>query len=429
MECKTTTIGAIPVDWDLKRVKDIFDVKTGTTPSTKKQEYWEDGTITWITPADMSKLDGISIKDSNRKVTKKALKENNLNLIPKKSIILSTRAPVGYVALNIEESTFNQGCKGLVPKNPDTTDTLFYSYYLLSKNNRLQQLSGGSTFKELAKDTLMKFDLPVPSIHEQRKIAEILSVTDQAIQKSDEIITKTERFKKGIMQKLLTRGIGHNEYKSTKIGEIPVDWNLVSLMEIADNESDIVAGPFGSNLKVSDYTKEGVPIIRLQNIERNQFVNKDIKFTSQEKAKELKYHSFKAGDIVLAKLGDPIGKTCLVPSFLKEGLIVADVVRIRPSSKKANKIFIEYVLNSVAVSNQFKMETIGSTRPRVNLSQVRKLKIPLPRLNEQEKIGEILLNVDKKLEFENKRKLKFEKVKKGLMNDFLTGHKRVKLDT
>src|SRR5215203_2749077 len=117
------------------------------------------------------------------------------------------------------------------------------------------------------------------------------------------------------------------KFKKTELGEIPEDWDLCSLIDFVDGKNDIVAGPFGSNLKVSDYKPHGVPIIRLQNIERNKFINENIRYISQEKANELKYHSYRQNDIVLAKLGDPIGKTCIIPDHIKGGIVVADVVR------------------------------------------------------------------------------------------------------
>jgi len=216
------------------------------------------------------------------------------------------------------------------------------------------------------------------------------------------------------------------EYIDTKFGKIPLEWNIFRLKELVANKNDIVAGPFGSNLKVSDYKTEGVPIVRLQNIERNEFKNKDIKYTSAEKAEELEYHSYQVGDLVLAKLGDPIGKTCLVPEYMENGLVVADVVRIRLSPKKADKYFIEYLLNSEVSLIQMKMETIGSTRPRVNISQVRNLQIPLPPLPEQKKIAEILSTVDLAIEKTEYAIKRTEKLKDGFFIRLLTsgiGHR------
>ena len=198
--------------------------------------------------------------------------------------------------------------------------------------------------------------------------------------------------------------------------KIPDDWKEAELIDIADNDEDIVAGPFGSNLKVSDYTTEGVPIVRLQNIERNLFINKEIKYVSKEKANELKYHSFRNGDIIMTKLGIPVGKACIVPEYFKEGIVVADVVRIRVSPKKAVKKFISYVLNSRLVSVQLQKETIGSTRPRVNLSEIRNLKITLPKnLDEQQAISKILSEVDLKLDNVERERQATERLKRGIM--------------
>ncbi len=305
---------------------------------------------------------------------------------------------------------------------------LKWLFYALIKLN-LPKLNLSDVVPGLKRELVHSLKLPIPPFPEQQKIAEILMTVDEAIEKVDEAIKKTQRMKKGLMQELLTQGIGHKEFKDTEIGTIPKEWELLKLTDLAEKDNNIVAGPFGSNLKVCDYRQEGAPIIRLQNIERNQFIKKDIKYISPEKSKELSYHSFRAGDIVLAKLGDPIGKACIVPDFLKEGIVVADVVRIRVSPEKAIKYFVEYILNSSICVYQLKKETIGSTRPRVNICQVRNLKLPLPPLSEQQKIAEILSTVDSRLEMLRKRKGKIERIKKGLMNDLLTGRKRVKLDS
>jgi len=204
-EFKDTEIGRIPKEWEVKKVIDLFKVETGTTPSTKQKEYWDGGHINWITPADMSKLNGkIYIKDSERKITEKGLKETNLTLMSTGSIIISTRAPVGYVAIIEGNATFNQGCKGLIPKNTNEINPEFYTYYLLSKKTTLEHSSGGSTFKELSKNTLEKFKVPLPPLPEQQKIAEILSTVDKRLELLREKKERLRRVKKGLMNDLLT---------------------------------------------------------------------------------------------------------------------------------------------------------------------------------------------------------------------------------
>ena len=293
------------------------------------------------------------------------------------------------------------------------------------KINNLIRTAVKSTVISLRKPIIENLKVLLPPLAEQQKIADILSKVDEQIDLNEKIIDKTEELKKGLMQKLLTKGIGHNKFKKTAFGEIPEEWDIVRLSETGDSNNSIVAGPFGSNLKVCDYRDSGVPIIRLQNIERNQFVNKTMKYISKDKAEELKYHSFKSGDIVLAKLGDPIGKTCIIPNKLDFGIVVADVVRIRPSKEKAYYKFIEFLLNSDYCFKQLSMRVIGSTRPRVNLSHVRNLNIILPPINEQKQIASILSKVDEQIQ-DNKKELNhLKELKKGLMQDLLTGKVRV----
>lgn len=204
-EFKETEIGRIPKEWEIKKIINLFDVQTGTTPSTKKQEYWKDGNINWITPSDMSKLHGkLFIKNSERKITERGRKLSNLTLMPSGSIIISTRAPVGYVVIIERKATFNQGCKGLIPKNKGEINSEFYAYYLISKKRVLENSSGGSTFKELAKNILENFIIPLPPITEQQKIAEILSTVDSRLEILRKRKGKLERIKKGLMNDLLT---------------------------------------------------------------------------------------------------------------------------------------------------------------------------------------------------------------------------------
>jgi type I restriction enzyme, S subunit len=214
------------------------------------------------------------------------------------------------------------------------------------------------------------------------------------------------------------------KFKQTEIGKIPEDWEIKRLIDTANKDSDIVGGPFGSNLKVEDYQDEGLPIIRLQNIERYNFIDRDIKYVSEEKYQELKYHSFKPGDIVLAKLGIPIGKTCLVPDYFKKGVVTADVVRIRPSEKIMDKIFLLYVLNYKSVRNQLGSKQSGTTRPRVNLSDVRHLFIPLPPLPEQKSIAKILSSLDEKIELNNKMNKTLEAIGQALFKKWFVDERK-----
>ena len=212
----------------------------------------------------------------------------------------------------------------------------------------------------------------------------------------------------------------NNIYEANEFGTLPREWKVAKLIELAESNADIVGGPFGSNLKVSDYKNSGIPIIRLQNIERNHFFDKEIKYISEEKAKELEYHSFKAGDIILAKIGDPIGKTCIVPSYLNYGIATADVVRIRTTDDIIDKNYLAYVLNSDFCKDVFAREKTGTTRPRVNVSNVRNIKLPLPPMYEQRTIAHILFTIQQAIEATDKVINATQELKKSIMQHLFT---------
>jgi type I restriction enzyme S subunit len=396
IDFKENSIGKIPRDWITTKVDDLFFVETGTTPSTKKTEYWDGGTINWITPTDLSKLNGnMRIRSSKKKITEKALKETNLKLIPQGSIIISTRAPVGYVAVLEESATFNQGCKGLIPKNLKEISSEFYCYYLLSKKQILQNLSSGSTFKELSKERLEQFSLPYLPLEEQRAIAEVLSVVDSAIAKTDEVIAKTERLKKGLMQELLTKGIGHKEFKETEIGKIPKEWEVVRI-------GDILSLEYGSGLPERERMPGIYPVVGSNGI--------------------VGYHH----QAIVKRPGIVIGRkgTIGAVSWIDKDFWPIDTTYYVKT--KISDISIKWLFYELVYLNPARFH-LADVVPGLKREYVHSLKMALPPFLEQQKIAEILSIVDKKLEIERDEKVKLERIKRGLMDLLLTGRIRVKV--
>lgn len=185
----------------------------------------------------------------------------------------------------------------------------------------------------------------------------------------------------------------------TKLGALPESWSVGPLVLAASNERDsFVDGPFGSNLKTSDYTSEGVRLIQLQNIGEGEFLDNNIKYTSVEKAEELRRHIARPGDIVIAKMAEPIARACFVPSTQSEWLIVADCIKLTPKTQDFDLTFLLSVINSDVVRSQALAHSTGTTRRRIGLSELRKLLIPIPSLTEQRQISTVLSSIDEALE-------------------------------
>jgi|GEM_PF-432020 len=188
-----TDIGEFPKDWEIVKIKDIFTVKIGKTPSTKVTEYWKDGNIVWIRPEDMKILSGsIYINDSKKKITIEALRKEKLPLIPSFSIILSTRASIGYVAINLINVTINQDCNALIPKSYAKIVPEFFAYYFMSISDRLERLGKGTGIKGLTIKILENQYIPLPPLEEQKKIVELLQKVDELIIRFNDFLQNLE---------------------------------------------------------------------------------------------------------------------------------------------------------------------------------------------------------------------------------------------
>jgi len=166
--------------WTKLENTNYFEIKLGGTPKTNVAEYWN-GKIYWITPNDLNKLHSQYISNTERKITQKGLNAGS-TLLPAGSIILSTRAPIGYLAILNEDMAFNQGCKGIVVKKPNEVSNLYLFYYLSTQISKLRELGSGSTFRELSTSDLEQLSIPLVNIIQQREIAEILQTIDQKIE-------------------------------------------------------------------------------------------------------------------------------------------------------------------------------------------------------------------------------------------------------
>lgn len=174
------------------KIKELGTIINGGTPSTTIEEYWR-GNVSWITPDDLSKHNGKWISYGVRSITEEGIEESSAKKVPKNSILISSRAPVGYVARNRIETSTNQGMKSFVPDiskvDPD------YMYYFLKKNTDLLNMrSSGTTFQELSKYSLENIELLLPSLDEQRRIGKMISLFDNKIDLNDQFIKDIEEY-------------------------------------------------------------------------------------------------------------------------------------------------------------------------------------------------------------------------------------------
>lgn len=278
--------------------------------------------------------------------------------------------------------------------------------------------------------------LPVrlPSNDEQRAIAQVLDTLDTTIRQTEAIIAKLKLVKQGLLHDLLTRGIDangelrppHSEaphlYKPSPLGWIPKEWETATLGSLA-TESTI--GPFGSDLVASDYRDEGVPVVFVRDIKPDRFEWKSNVFLTSNKASALHAHEVRAGDVVATKMGFPPCVAAVYPSWMPNGIVTADVVRLRFESSAHRPAWISLSMNGMSVMKQVEQITAGVTRPKVTLRDVRGLSVCVPSVEEQDRILEDVAGVEFLLDAERAALQKLQLQKSGLMDDLLTGRVRV----
>ncbi len=401
---KKTEIGEIPVDWEVVNLGEVTQLIMGQSPPF--ESYFEF-------------VNGIPFFQGNSEFgTKfpKILKWCNSprKLAEKGDILVSVQAPVGDINIAPVECCIGRGLAAL-------RGTKIYNDYLYFVMNyfkdTLVKIGQGSTFEAINKKDLFKLKIPFPIISEQKKIAEILTSMDEAIEKKQEIIEKTKMLKKGLMQELLTCGIGHKKFKKTEIGEIPVDWDVLKVQDVCEKPE------YGYTVSTTE-KPIGPKFLRISDIQDGKVNWEKVPFCHCPNSIKEKY-ILKPGDILFARTGATTEKSYIIKKC-PEAIFASYLIRV-VTKGRINSNFLYLVFNSFIYWRQIKEQIGGSAQGGVNASSLSSIKIPLPPLSEQIKIAEILTSVDEEIENEMAHKERLEGTKKGLMQVLLTGKIRAKI--
>jgi type I restriction enzyme S subunit len=340
---------------------------------------------------------------------------------------------LGEVAINKIPVASNQAILGIVPKNKEDVEFLYY--WFLYFKPRWRKFAKPTTQANLTAEIVKNVKLPYPPLEERKGIVDILSSVDAYIQKVDEIIAKTERLKKGLMKELLTGRIRveekdgkivfrkETEFKEdTEIGKIPKDWGVMKLKDVCIRITD------GSHWSPKQVEKSDYRIATVANLKEFYIDINSCKFISEEDYQRLLKDGDvpEDGDVLFSKDGTVGICFTFKQSNYKIGLL-SSIAIIKPNHDILFSDFLVYVLKSDNILWQVKGRKKGTALTRITLEDLKKIKIPIPPIQEQQKIAEILLTIDNKLELERKRKEKLERIKKSLMDLLLTGKIRVRI--
>lgn len=424
-------------EWRSGKLSDLIARHTGGgTPARSIEAYWN-GDIPWASVKDFCAGQKTLIT-TQESITAKGLQASASNLIPANTLLICSRMAVGRVAITAQPTAINQDVKALFAAEGVSAG---YLYYLLSHcENHFASIAVGSTVKGISTSQILDKPVMFPESRAARdKIAQILDSLDTAIHETEAIIVKLQAVKQGLLHDLLTRGLDASGqlrpppalapelYQDSPLGLIPREWEVVEIGDIAQSS---IIGPFGSDLLASDYKSEGIPVVFVRDIRATGFTWNSDTYVSPEKGTQLSAHSVKAGDVLATKMGLPPCLAAVYPEWMPPGIITADIIRFRFDASQYRPTWIAYGINDHSCMKQVEAITAGVTRPKVTLSDARKLKLRLAPLHEQDRILAAIGSHEAKIREETALQEKLLLQKVGLMDDLLTGCVRVKvLDT
>lgn len=402
---KKTLAGYIPDEWGYEELNKLVNKITDGTHKTPN--YTEDGIpFLRVTDIQQSNIDWGNVKYISQEEHLELIKRCNPEL---GDILYSKNGTIGIPKIidwNKEFSIFVSLCLIKMKKENSLIINKYLEQFLKSdscmRQIRLRAKQG--TVTNLHLEEIRELVVPIPTKEEQEKIASILSTVDEQIDNTEKLIQKNQELKKGLMQQLLTKGIGHTKFKKTEIGEISEEWEVKCLEEICE-----ILDSYRKPIKASEREnmKGEIPYYGASGI--IDWVNDYI---------------FDEDLILLGEDGENLSSRNTELAFKVSGRCWvnnhAHVFKIR-DNKSHNIDFMVYYLESKDYSKYI----AGSAQPKITQAQCRKFLLPIPDKKEQDKIASILVSIDEKIEEYQNKKEKLEDVKKGLIQQLLTGKIRV----
>ncbi|MBB5171918.1 restriction endonuclease subunit S [Texcoconibacillus texcoconensis] len=399
----------IPENWVWTKMGALTQVVGGGTPKSKVKEYYENGSIPWLTPADLSGYQDIYIERGKRNITDLGLSKSSAKMLPAKTVLLSSRAPIGYVAIASNELSTNQGFKSFIPSKAYHPEYLYW--YMKFSKGYLESISSGSTFKELSGSKCKEISFPMPPMEEQKRIADkvkrLLNKIDEAKELIEEAKESFELRRAAILDKAFhgeltsTWRIENNhEYKAlqseySKIDELlerfpkkknidnfPESWKLTDINEVCSESF------YGPRFSKGDYSTDGgVPTVRTTDMTKDGGIELNNPPYVKVSGERLEAFKVLKGDLLVTRTGS-IG-TMAVFNGAYEAIPSAYLIRFR-FKENINPRFIFYYLKSPIGQQMLGLGATAITQPNINAKTIKSIPIFIPSLSEQEKIVEIL---------------------------------------
>ena len=411
----------LPLTWKRVPLRDLGAVHSGGTPSRRNPLYW-DGQIAWVTPSELTNLRTKHITETRDMITQSGLSASSAALLPAGSLVVTTRATIGNVAVAGIPLCTNQGFKNIVLGGEAHED--FYYHLLKFISGELVRLASGTTFLEISAKDFSSVVVPLPPLPEQRRMAEILDTADEAIRQTERVIAKLTAIKDGLLHDLLTRGLDEHgdlrdpeahpeQFKDSPLGRIPSEWEIARLtchVSLPTGQVDPRQQPY------RDW-----PLLAPDHVESGTGRVLDVRTAAEQNAISGKY-VFERGDVVYSKIRPYLRKAILAEWT---GLCSADMYPLRPEPGTLVPRYLLAIVLGEPFSRFAESVSMRSGFPKINREELGEYRMALPSREEQIRIVGVLNAQDARIRAEEAALAKLRQIKSGLMDDLLTGKVRV----
>ncbi|KAB8036232.1 hypothetical protein GCL60_15710 [Silvanigrella paludirubra] len=405
-------------EWKEYFIYQVGKVVTGYTPSKHNLDC--KGNIPFISPSDIN--GNKNIKSSARSISELALHKNRE--IPKNSVLVTCIGSIGKVSITNKRSATNQQINSIICNDGFYHEYIYYS--VLNISNYLVKISNITTLPIINKTDFENLKLTLPNFSDQKKISKILSSVDLMIELIEQKIEKLEILKKGIMFDLLTKGIGHTNFKDSPILSIPEEWSIKRLKDISIK---LIDGDRGHHYPSQEELKKNGHCLFLNatNVTKSGFNFKNFEYISKVKDSLLSKGKIRLNDIVITTRGT-VGNIAFYSNKigLKNMRINSGMVIIRSDDKELINEFLYHSLQSFYFEFNYKKFASGSAQPQLPIKDLENFMVPIPQMSEQLKIIKIANKISNKILLANVLLDKYQNLKKALMQDLLMGKSGIK---
>jgi type I restriction enzyme S subunit len=414
-------------DWDDVSIADLGEIVGGGTPSRAMSSFWG-GSIQWITPSEITALKGKFVRETRERITDEGLAASAAKLLPIGSILVTTRATLGEIAIAAVPVTTNQGFKNIIPNAK--TDSLFAYYLVGMLCPEMERFASGTTFLEISKSDFMRIRAVRPRLREQQPIATILDALDNLIAKTEAVIEKIMQVRAGMVHDLLTRGFDENgllrdpvahpdQFKSTDLGLVPRSWRTVPLGAC----SELVTS--GSRGWAAYYSQVGPLFLRIANLTRDSIDLRleDVVRVTPPLGTEGARTEVRPGDILISITAD-LGIVGVIPEQFEGAYVNQHIALVRLTAGLCPRWVGRYLASGPASVAFRRFNDVGA-KAGMNLPAIESLPIAIPPLNEQCFTTLVLDLIDVQIRKERSALKKIRELKVGLLTDLITGRVRI----